>query len=246
MAGKDWKGDVAFSHSMAIYRGDVGDHHLHSHWASQLTISLDSELVFDTGSAPQSAKAVYFPSKTPHHLESGFICSIYFDPLAEYIPQVLRDKPADEYSPLSLDELPEELATIDASTDLHTLLDSESLRPASELPSDPRLEAVIQAIKDHHAKGEDIDRNSLAEIVHLSPTRFSHWFVERTGVPLKSYKKWLKLRVAVDAVLAGKMPMEAAMTAGFSDLSHMSRAFAESFGLTYMDALRAWESFQAM
>jgi len=32
-----------------------------------------------------------------------------------------------------------------------------------------------------------------------------------------------------------------AMQAGFSDQAHMSRAFSESFGLTYLDALHAWQ-----
>ncbi|MEQ9546912.1 MAG: AraC family transcriptional regulator [Marinobacter sp.] len=236
-----WQGDIVFSHSMAIFRGQVGDNRLHSHWASQLTISLDSELVFETDSVAQSAKAVYFPSNTAHRLEPGFVCSIYFDPLAESIPTTLRRGAAEGWAPLSLEDLPRELASIDASTDLRALLNSELLSPPDMACPEPRFEKVIQEIRTRLAEGKDIDRDALAEIAHLSPTRFSHWFVERTGVPLRSYKKWLKLRVAVDAVLEGRNPMEAAVMAGFSDLAHMSRAFSESFGFTYTDALRAWE-----
>lgn len=236
-----WKGDIVFSHSMAIFRGQVGDNRLHSHWASQLTISLDSELAFETDSGAQSAKAVYFPSNTAHRLEPGFVCSIYFDPLAESIPTALRRGAAEGWAPLSLEDLPRELASIDASTDLRALLNSELLSSPDMTCPEPRFEKVIQEIRTRLAEGKDIDRDALAEIAHLSPTRFSHWFVERTGVPLRSYKKWLKLRVAVDAVLEGRNPMEAAVMAGFSDLAHMSRAFSESFGFTYTDALRAWE-----
>lgn len=80
--------------------------------------------------------------------------------------------------------------------------------------------------------------------MNLSPSRFSHWFVEQSGIPLRSYKKWVKLRMAMDVLLDGKNPMEAAMQAGFSDLAHMSRAFSESFGLTYRDAIHAWQQAQ--
>lgn len=240
MERKGWKGDIVFSDTMAIFRGHVGDNKLHSHWASQLTISLGDELVFETESGAQSAKAVYFPSKTAHRLESGFICSIYFDALSESIPRALSKKAADGWAALTLDDLPSELAAIDALTDLEALMNSELLSPP-DLDAEPRFENVIREIKAQMAEGVDIDRDALAEIANLSPTRFSHWFVERSGVPLRSYKKWLKLRVVVDAVLEGKNPMEAAMMGGFSDLAHMSRAFSESFGFTYMDALKAWQ-----
>lgn len=243
----DWKGDIVFTHSMAIFRGHVGDNKLHSHWASQLTISLDGNLAFETASGSFSSKAVYFPSKTEHRLSSGFICSIYFDPLAESIPKALSKQSADDWVSLSLAELPRELRTINASTDLRALMNSELFSPAAITAStEPRFDTVIHAIQARFSEGKDIDRDALAAIVHLSPTRFSHWFVEQSGVPLRSYKKWLKLRVAVDAVLEGKNPMEAAMMAGFSDLAHMSRAFSESFGFTYMDALRAWEQSNLM
>lgn len=242
MARKDWKGDIVFSHSMAIFRGHVGDNRLHSHWASQLTIALDEEMTGETDAGSFRAKAVYFPSKTPHRLISGYVCSIYFDPLAESVLKTLDGEHRDGWRSLSLDQLPAELRAIDASTDLKALLNSAPLStPDMARLADARFKTVIQAIQAQLGEGEDIDRDALAELVHLSPTRFSHWFVERTGVPLRSYKKWFKLRAAMDALLDGKNPMEAAMLAGFSDLAHMSREFSDSFGLTYMDAKRAWE-----
>ncbi|MBY5938883.1 helix-turn-helix domain-containing protein [Marinobacter nauticus] len=198
-------------------------------------------MIFETGAGLQTAQVVYFPSKTMHRLEAGFICSIYFDPLAPSLPAALSRKLGNSSHPLSLEDLPESLACIDASTDLGALLNSDFFIPRTLNSPDTRLERVLKEIKNRLPDGKDIDRNSLADIAHLSPTRFSHWFVERTGVPLRSYRKWLKLRVAVDAVLEGRNPMEAATLAGFSDLAHMSRAFSESFGFTYMDALRAWE-----
>ena len=111
------------------------------------------------------------------------------------------------------------------------------------------LRLRLAALKDREIalrlrEGKNLDRDTLARRVGLSPTRFSHWFVEQSGIPLRSYKKWLKLRLAMEALLDGQKPTHAAMQAGFSDLAHMSRAFSESFGLTYLDALHAWQHAQ--
>ena len=110
--------------------------------------------------------------------------------------------------------------------------------------SDERFRKVIREIKSQLSQGNNIGRDYLANLTHLSPTRFSHWFVEKSGVPLRSYKKWLKLKIAMEALLNGSGPMQAAMLAGFSDQAHMSREFSDSFGLTYLDAKRAWDHAQ--
>jgi AraC-like DNA-binding protein len=237
----DWKGDIAFSDSVAIFRGHVGENKAHGHWASQLTIALDGDLAFETADGWMHAKAVYFSSKTTHHLQPGpLVCSIYFDPLCGAILKSLDKPAAPAWMALSRAELPPELASLNADTNLRALLNSEVLATADRTHAgDERFMAVIQAIKAGLGDGEDIDRKALAAVANLSPTRFSHWFVEHAGVPVRSYKKWLKLRVAMDALLDGIPPMDAAMTAGFTDLAHMCRAFAESFGLTYLDALKA-------
>lgn len=240
---KDWKGDIVFSDSMAIFRGHVGDNKVHSHWASQVTIALDGYLEFETSSGLLVSKAAYFSSKTEHRLVSGFVCSIYFDPLCDSIFNTLNKDIPTGWASLSYEELPQELGAITASTDLRSLLNSNSFNTRDlASSSENRLAKVIREIRAELSNGENIDRDSLATMVSLSPTRFSHWFVEQTGIPLRSYKKWLKLRIAMDALLDGKSPTDAAMMAGFSDLAHMSRAFSESFGLTYLDAQRAWEN----
>lgn len=237
---KDWKGDIAFSDSVAIFRGHVGENNAHSHWASQITIALEGDLVFETDAGQMAANVAYFSSKTTHRLLSGFVCSIYFDPMCGSILETLGKPASQGWLALSREELPPALASITAETNLRTLLESDALATVDRASAlDDRFRAVISEIQARLGDGEDVDRERLAALANLSPTRFSHWFVERTGVPVRSYKKWLKLRVAMDSLLNGTPPGEAAMRAGFSDLAHMSRAFGESFGLTYVDALRA-------
>ena len=240
---KDWRGDIVFSDSVAIFRGPVGPNKAHSHWASQLTVALDGALEFEAAdSGRRGSKAVYLYSKVTHQLFSGFVCSIYFDPLSASRLESLGHGSTAGWVALSEHQLPAELGTLSAATDLRALLDSELLRvtaPASV--SDDRFPDVAREVAAQLRDGNDLDRDALARLVNLSPSRFSHWFVEQSGIPSRSYKKWLKLRMAMDALLDGEKPTDAAMLAGFSDLAHMSRAFSESFGLTYRDALHAWQ-----
>ncbi len=241
---KDWRGDIVFSESVAIFRGHVGPNKTHAHWASQLTIALEGSVEFEAGgSERRRSRAVYLPSKVEHRLFSGFVCSIYVDPLAASTLERLGAGPG--WAALSDDQLPDELRALSADSDLRALLDSDVLRVRdSSATPDERFREVVRAIAQHLQEGENLDRDTLAGRVGLSPSRFSHWFVEQSGVPLRSYKKWLKLRMAMDALLDGAKPADAAIQAGFSDQAHMSRAFSESFGLTYMDALHAWQHAQ--
>ena len=243
---KDWKLDIVFSNSVAIFRGYVGPNKVHSHWASQLTIALDAELEFEAGdSGWRRAKAVFLSSKVRHQLFAGFVCSIYFDPLTASSLKSLGEGSAAGWAALTGEDLPEPLQNLSAATDLRALLESDLLAVTGpDSVSDERFPRITEEIARQLRDGQDLDREALARMVNLSPSRFSHWFVEQSGIPLRSYKKWLKLRMAMDALLDGATPMDAAMQAGFSDLAHMSRAFSESFGLTYMDALHAWQQAQ--
>jgi len=79
--------------------------------------------------------------------------------------------------------------------------------------------------------GRSISRAELAKKVRLSPSRFSHWFSESTGLPLRSYKKWLKLLTGFE--LSRQMSLtDAAIASGFSDQAHFCRSVTEAFGVS--------------
>ena len=167
--GKDWKGDIVFSDNVAIFRGHVGDNKPHSHWASQLTIALDGGVELEASSGLLSSEAVYISSNTEHRLVSGLVCSIYFDPLYKPNIKALEKDAPDGWKSLSYVDLPQELGSISASTNLKTLLDSDSLNPFDDASSsDEKFQKVIQQIKAHLSDDKDIDRDSLAKIIHPS------------------------------------------------------------------------------
>jgi AraC-like DNA-binding protein len=75
---------------------------------------------------------------------------------------------------------------------------------------------------------------SLAELgktVGCSPFYLSRMFRQETGVTISAYLRRLRMDRAAELIRAGEANVtEAAMTVGYSSLSHFSKAFAETFG----------------
>ncbi|RJF86912.1 AraC family transcriptional regulator [Oleomonas cavernae] len=98
------------------------------------------------------------------------------------------------------------------------------------LPPDARVARVISSIR------ADIDHNhsieELAGKVGLSPGRLQHLFVQEIGVPLRTFRIWIRFRHAVEGVAGGASITAAALDAGFSNSSHFSHAFKATFGVT--------------
>lgn len=72
---------------------------------------------------------------------------------------------------------------------------------------------------------------SLADKVHLSPSRFAHIFKRVVGVPVRRYVLWMKMRRALDLAMAGDSLTTAALSAGFSDSAHLSRTVRAMMGI---------------
>jgi AraC-like DNA-binding protein len=71
----------------------------------------------------------------------------------------------------------------------------------------------------------------LAKAVHRSPSRLAHRFREATGVPLRRFILWRRLRAAAEIAMQGSSLTEAAHAAGFADSAHLSRTFRSMFGI---------------
>ena len=183
---------------------------------------------------------------------TGEVLSIYLDPVNDIFPRIFTETPSATSNPQAakitclrkqalapLCHLITSSATLD---DLLVAIQTQFLDPAPD--SENRLALVLARLNkaDSDAdrfSGHSVDRNDLAKLLNLSPTRFSHWFREQTGVPLRSYKKWLKLRDGIDLVFAGQSLIDASLAAGFTDQAHFSRSFSQAFGITLTDAVEA-------
>lgn len=95
---------------------------------------------------------------------------------------------------------------------------------------DARIRKVLNIIKAEPAASYSMEE--LAEVVALSPTRFIHLFKEQTGVPIRRFRQWVRMKTVIKYVAGGKSLTEAALNAGFTDSAHFSRAFRNMFGIT--------------
>ena len=71
-----------------------------------------------------------------------------------------------------------------------------------------------------------------AEMVHLSPGRFAHLFSDELGLPFRRYMLWRKVTRAMLAMGTERTIAAAAQRGDFADAAHLTRTFAQMFGIT--------------
>ena len=227
-----WYGRAWLAPGLAVFAGRAGHQDWHHHQAHQIAIGLDVPVTVECPQRQHTGLSVFIPAGVRHRLSGGLIVSIYLDVLADEA-RVL---------PQSIAPTPIKIAPSDAKRIADSLNEGagdpqravrKALQVLDVLPApDPRVAIVSTAIHDGKVRREE-----LAALVHLSPTRFSHWFVEQTGLPLRSYAKWLRLSHAIQLLASGSSMTEAAHASGFSDSAHFSRTFRALLGIDPSSAL---------
>ncbi len=97
-------------------------------------------------------------------------------------------------------------------------------------PLDPRVAWAMYQLEQNQMHPFE----GLAAQLRLSPSRLSHLFSKELGISFRSYVAWTRLLLAWEMVtLKPEMSFtEIAHVMGYSDSSHMARAFHLSFGIT--------------
>lgn len=111
---------------------------------------------------------------------------------------------------------------------LDDIIDPERTMPDAHHALDARILRVIQLIKEDVSQSYSVE--ALAERVNLSATRLVHLFKEQTGVPIRRFRQWNRMKAVAGSVAEGGTLTDAALNAGFSDSAHFSRAFRNMFG----------------
>jgi len=94
---------------------------------------------------------------------------------------------------------------------------------------DSRLLRALEFIRSN-VRGP-ISLRDVASAAALSESHFRHLFVAETGSSFRAYLLWLRINVAIDAVMAGASWTEAAHEAGFADSAHLTRTHKRMFGI---------------
>lgn len=95
---------------------------------------------------------------------------------------------------------------------------------------DGRIRALLERLQEDPTVSTSLA--DLSEGVGLSESRVAHLFREQVGLPLRSYRVWLRMQVAAARIAEGHRATDAAHLAGFSDSSHLSRTCQQMFGLS--------------
>lgn len=227
-----WSGRAWLTPGLAVFAGHAGHQDWHQHQAHQIAIGIDVPVTVECLPRQHTEFAVFIPAGVRHRISGALIVSIYLDVLAEegqVLPKTM--------TPIPINIAPADAALIADSLKAGAGDTRSAVRKALQITdappvADPRLAIVSTAIYQGIVRREE-----LAALVHLSPTRFSHWFVEQTGLPLRSYAKWLRLTQAVRHLASGEPITTAAHASGFSDSAHSSRTFRSLLGIDPSSAL---------
>lgn len=106
---------------------------------------------------------------------------------------------------------------------------------------DPRIRSVLEYLDLHFRENPDIA--SLAKMVFLSPSRFSHLFRQECGVYLSSYVNDLKLAEALDMLRESDNSIaKIAVICGYQDPNHFSTGFKKKYGKTPRSIRKEWKN----
>jgi AraC family transcriptional regulator len=94
---------------------------------------------------------------------------------------------------------------------------------------DPRLARALEYVRMNVRNS--IALRDVAAAVALSESRFRHLFVAATGSSFRAYLLWLRINLAIEAVMGGASWTEAAHEAGFADSAHLTRTHKRVFGI---------------
>jgi AraC-like DNA-binding protein len=227
-----WAGGAWLAAGFGFFRGETGDNAMHAHCAHQLLIAASGEIEAGLAGGSLRAPGVAIPAGVAHRVGAAPALLVYLDALSVEGRAIFPSSGATA-QPLDASLCAQLRAAADAPAMRSVLRQAFGL-PQPAAP-DPRMATVAAALRD---AGGEPKREQLAALASLTPSRFSHWFVEQSGLPLRSYRKWLRLELALHQLARGANLTDAAHGAGFADSAHLSRTFREMFGMNPAALLR--------
>ena len=220
----------------ALFVGPLPPSRRHAHVAVQGTFALEGVIGVELDGEPTlSCGAILIASDVPHAVTAdGVVVHFYASPatrLGAGIAATLEGHPWRLLPEARLSDL--RAAAARAISDearmpdlLESLLGWAGGDVAAPAPPDDRVRRALLRLG---ANGTDSGLEDLAREVGLSPDRLRHLLREEIGAPLRRYRRWMRLLVALDALIAGRNVTDAAIEAGFADAAHLSRVFREAF-----------------
>lgn len=106
---------------------------------------------------------------------------------------------------------------------------------------DPRIKLILEYLELHFRENPEL--STLAGMVFLSTSRFSHLFRQECGMYLSAYINQLKLAEALELLRESSNSIaEVAHLCGFPDPNHFSTLFKKRYGKTPRQIRKEWHS----
>lgn len=227
-----------FGHSFiddgrALHTGRRLPQTLHAHHVYQVSIGIERAVTLGDDAAPGWLIA----PDVPHLIASeGPVVSVYVEPRAVIASALQLRLNGANVAPLTATEhagLRKVLARpVERASARTVLSDLLSVLGTAEAPV-RRPDVRVRRLLDRLAvdPSAHVSADELARVAGLSRSRSRHLFREQVGMPIRTYRLWLRLQAAVQLIAAGRSVTDAAHQAGFSDAAHMTRTCRRMFGL---------------
>jgi AraC-like DNA-binding protein len=232
-----------FDKNFGLFLGVLTDNTYHKHYALQISVSINTKMALSLKSENiLFGNSLFINTKVEHKLisESPQL-TILINPLSPVGHQLHLQYGKINFSELDenlSNELYETLNRFESSKiSFKTLCDSISqvlaeYQCACESENHIDDQRILNALKYMDANFEKVcSLEEVAEKCFLSPTRFLHLFKEKTNSTFRRYQLWNKLIKSLPFLVKSSIS-ETAYAFGFSDNSHYTRTFKETFGVT--------------
>ena len=244
-----WRGTLLASPGHFLYVGPAGDTRLHRHHALQLVVGLEGLFEAQLGRAePRRYEALLIAANSEHRIDGkGLLLAIYYadgsSDEGRTLSAWLRGKPSRALPGdfAALRQLLETALAQPASVVLPFLRRglAELLHGPSPNPErgDPAIETAKTLLEGSLARPLPVPE--LARRLGLRQRDLSARFHKQTGLTIRRYVLWLRLKAAVSALSEQRTLTEAAYAAGFADAAHLSRTFVQMFGVSPSESVAA-------
>lgn len=219
---------LAFGEFWAFYKGPFIDNARHSHAALQIAFAPKGKVVVELQRRRKiAARALLIKPAIEHRLIGiGTVGLIYVQPLTP-LSMALLGIVGDG----DVVQLPKELTSIlcrsEEARSLVTAL--EQLAPKLTKNVDSRVHEAMRLLGDAKGSFTLVDAASACD---LSTSHLRSLVRGQLGFSLSTWLVWKKLERAIRSLTNGRCPADAALDAGFSDQSHLTRTMHRMLGIT--------------
>lgn len=245
-----WGGTLLVAPGQALYAGPAGDTRLHCHHALQLAVGLQGPFEAQLGrnEAPASCGGLLVASSAEHRIDGrGLRLGIYYVDGSSTEARVLSPYLEGQAARTLDREVPDLRVILQAALAQRSPSALRVLRAplaavlgcaSSTVPEGDRAVLAAEALLEEHLQGQ-LPVRELARRVGLRQRELSARFREETGLTIRRYVLWLRLKAAVSSLAERRTLTEAAHAAGFADAAHLSRTFGEMFGVPPSESVAA-------